>query len=88
MLLTQIILVFRSGEDEPPPSYSEHSLSSIASHDERFICRDHAGSSFQKMYEYYLVDKLTDVTLIAGKYRYSKYPNWLCLQLVISCQSK
>ncbi|KAF6205181.1 hypothetical protein GE061_019348 [Apolygus lucorum] len=68
----------RSGEEEPPPSYSEHSLSSIASHDERFICRDHAGTSFSKMHKYYLVDKLTDVTLIAGETKIRAHRLVLC----------
>lgn len=50
----------------PRSTYSEHSLSSIASHDECFHSRQHAETSLSRMETYLLKNQLTDVTLIAG----------------------
>ncbi|XP_067000463.1 kelch-like protein 5 isoform X2 [Anabrus simplex] len=45
---------------------SDHSLSSLSSHDECFRSRYHADSSLHKMEAYLMKNQLTDVTLIAG----------------------
>ncbi|XP_054271966.1 kelch-like protein 5 [Macrosteles quadrilineatus] len=52
--------------EQPSASYSEHSLSSIASHDECFRSGQHAEKSLGRMETYLLKNQLTDVTLIAG----------------------
>ncbi|XP_046669511.1 kelch-like protein 5 [Homalodisca vitripennis] len=55
-----------SKPEQPSASFSEHSLSSIASHDECFRSRQHAETSLGRMESYLLKNQLTDVTLIAG----------------------
>ncbi|XP_014251067.1 kelch-like protein 5 isoform X2 [Cimex lectularius] len=52
-------------EDLPSTSNSEQSLSTI-SQDGMFKTQHHADSKFFKMYNYFLQQKLIDVTLIAG----------------------
>ncbi|XP_075227161.1 kelch-like protein 5 [Lycorma delicatula] len=66
-------------EDEmPSSSYSEHSLSSIASHDECFRSRKHAETSLSHMETYLLKQQLTDVVLIAGNRRVPAHRLVLC----------
>ncbi|KAL1131335.1 hypothetical protein AAG570_010953 [Ranatra chinensis] len=51
----------------PSVSYSEHSLSSIASHDECFRSSIHAEVCLSRMHSFFVKNQLTDVTLIAGR---------------------
>ncbi|XP_073968463.1 kelch-like protein 5 [Rhodnius prolixus] len=53
--------------DIPSNSSSESSLCSISSHDEFFKSRNHADLNLMKMYKHFLLNQLTDVTLIAGE---------------------
>ena len=51
----------------PRDGGSEHSLSSLAAHDECFRSLHHAETSLNRMEAYLIKNQLTDVTLIAGK---------------------
>lgn len=48
-------------------SFSENSLTSLSSTDEPFKSVKHATNGFSRMENFFLQNKLTDVTIIAGK---------------------